>query len=309
MDTRELDNVRPSVIATTIVMNVILNSLAIAVIARYPQLREDRTTLFMFSLSLSDLANGCTAMSISAVVCSSATPTVHDENDILPKIHALFSVWFSVTSMHSLCWVTICKMVAITNPLRYEQVLTRHRCYFVICGLWLTGAVMGAVVAYFAASWDYSVCRYKVKISKDAIALLVVVAIIAILCPVVGLVYSTSRIFLAILRTHRQISAQVISIGGENSHVATVSSSTLKAIQSGRNVLIVCLALVVLTIPYLIQATIGMLKLDKLLPSWFEFLATRIFLSNSFVNSLIYIVVFRSVRDKTALMLRTRCKL
>jgi len=168
---------------------------------------------------------------------------------------------------------------------------------------------MGAIVAYFAASWDYSVCRYKVKISKDASGVLVVVAIIAIVCPVVGLVYSTSRIFLAILRTHRQITAQVISIGGENSHVATVSSSTLKAIQSGRNVLIVCLALVVLTIPYLIQATIGMLKLDKHLPSWFEFLATRIFLSNSFINSLIYIVVFRSVRDKTALMLRTCCKL
>ena len=158
MDIRELDNIRPSVIAATIVMNVILNSLAIAVIARYPQLREDRTTLFMFSLSLSDLANGCLAMPISAALCSSATPIVHGESDILPKIHALFSVWFSVTSMHSLCWVTICKMVAITNPLRYEQVLTRYRCYIVICGLWLTGAAMGAVVAYFASSWDYNVC-------------------------------------------------------------------------------------------------------------------------------------------------------
>ena len=67
MNVREYDAIR----STVIVLNIALNTLAIAVIARYPQLREDRATLFMFSLALSDLANGCTTMPVSAAVCSS----------------------------------------------------------------------------------------------------------------------------------------------------------------------------------------------------------------------------------------------
>ena len=47
----ELSDVKSAVICVIIVLNVILNSLVIAVIIRYPQLREDRTILFMFSLA------------------------------------------------------------------------------------------------------------------------------------------------------------------------------------------------------------------------------------------------------------------
>ena len=57
-----------------------------AVIVKYPQLWEDCTTVFMFSLTLSDLACGCTAMPISAAVCSSATPNVRNMSRYLPKI-------------------------------------------------------------------------------------------------------------------------------------------------------------------------------------------------------------------------------
>ncbi|KAK2192032.1 hypothetical protein NP493_40g04007 [Ridgeia piscesae] len=107
MELSEYDNIKSTVITSVIVLNITLNGLAIAVIARYPQLREDRTTLFMFSLAMSDLANGCTAMPISAALCSSATPNVRHETNFLPRINAVFSLWFSVTSMHSLCYLTL----------------------------------------------------------------------------------------------------------------------------------------------------------------------------------------------------------
>ena len=55
MKWNELSDIKAAAICVIIVLNVILNSLVIAVIARYPQLREDRTTLFMFSLSVADL--------------------------------------------------------------------------------------------------------------------------------------------------------------------------------------------------------------------------------------------------------------
>ena len=310
MELNEYDNIKSTVITFVIVLNITLNGLAIAVIVRYPQLREDRTTLFMFSLLMSDLACGCTAMPISAAVCSRVTQNVRHETNFLPKIHAVFSVWFTVTSMHSLSWVTLCKMVAITNPLRYEQILTRNRCYFIIYGIWLTGALMAAIVGYHAESWYLDSCTYNITVSKGDVGQMIVVFIIAMVFPVVILVYATTRIFRAIRRTHRQIAAQVSSIGGENSHVVTINPSlTLKSVRSGRNLLIVCLALVLLTIPCIIYIIVFLLRLRDAMPTWYMFVAVWMFESNRFINSLIYIIVFQSVRDKTLDMLRSVCQL
>ena len=66
MDSSDVHVIKTLVICAVIIVNMILNSLVIAVIARYPQLREDRTALFVFSLTSSDLALGCTVMPISA---------------------------------------------------------------------------------------------------------------------------------------------------------------------------------------------------------------------------------------------------
>ena len=88
MQTNNFYDAKPAVISVIIVLNVIMNSLVITVIARYPELREDRTTLFMLSLSVSDLAAGCTFMPISAALCSRATPGVADVHNGLPNLHA-----------------------------------------------------------------------------------------------------------------------------------------------------------------------------------------------------------------------------
>ena len=86
----------------------------------------------------------------------------------------------------------------------------------------------------------------------------------------------------------------MISIGGENNHVATTPSLTLKSVRSGRNVLIVCSVLVVLTGPFLFQAIVILMEWKDLLPSWYLFGATWMYVSNTFVNSFVYIIVFRS---------------
>ena len=163
---------------------------------------------------------------------------------------------------------------------------------------------MSAIMASFVSTWNSDGCVYRVVISKDNVAVMFVVAMIVLVFHVVGLVYSTTRIFRAILRTHRQITAQANSIGGETDNVAGAPSSTLKSIRSGRNVLIVCLALVVLTIPYVIFILVRLLRRNYAFPSWVIFIITWIMVSNTFINSLIYLVVFRSVRAKTAEMFR-----
>ena len=131
INTHEHSNTQSAVISIIIILNVIMNSLVIAVIARYPQLREDRATLFMFSLSVSDLAAGCTFMPISAALCSKATTGIADIVGLLREIYA-FMMWsFGFNSMYSLCWLILPKAIVILNPFKverffYSQMLLLH---------------------------------------------------------------------------------------------------------------------------------------------------------------------------------------
>ena len=99
-------------------------------------------------------------MLISAAVCSKASPNVRNMLQYLPTIHEICMDWFIFTSMHSLCWVTVSKMLAITKPLQYEQILTRRRCSFIIAGIWLFGAVKTTALSLRMAVWNLDTCMY-----------------------------------------------------------------------------------------------------------------------------------------------------
>ena len=306
MNQTVFDEFKPVVISVVIVMNITLNVLVIAVIAKYPQLREDRTTLFIFSLTLSDLANGCTAMPISAAVCSNATPNVRNMLPYVPRVLQVFSVWFNFTSLHSLCWVTVCKMIAITKPLRYEQLLTRNRCYLIIVCTWLASGIFAISLAHLVTKLDLVTCMYGLPTISDSIWYVVFGIITGSLLPITAIVYATIKILCVIVRTHHQITSQVNSISGftDNTHSATV---TLKAIRSGKSVLIICLAFLIITFPLDFYSIVYMVGLENRLPLSFSFVANWIFLCNSSVNSLLYLVLFHSVRSKTAEMISNCC--
>ena len=85
------------------VVNVILSTIVIAMVTKYPILREDRTTLFMLSLTLSDLANGCTTMPIGAAVCLRATP--NSRRMVIPP-HASSGVFNLVQHQNEACYDT-----------------------------------------------------------------------------------------------------------------------------------------------------------------------------------------------------------
>ena len=307
MDIDDFDDIRPAIISAVIVLNITLNVIVVAVIIRYPILREDRTTLFMFSLTLSDLANGCTAMPISAAVCSRATPNVRRMVQFLPKFHVICSVWFTITSMHSLCWVTVCKMVAITKPLRYHQLLTRTRCYIIISGIWIFGAGTGVLLYPGASSWDYVSCMYT-ESNRETLPLIfaapiLFVLIFGLLMPLAVIVYSTGKIFRVIIRTHRQIAAQSCSIAGHLS-VGNIPSLTSKSIRSWKNIIIICLAYLILTIPVAVEVAAVIVRNDNYFHSMVKFAAVWTVFCKSFVNSLLYLILYRNIRSKALTMLK-----
>ena len=301
---------KPVIISIVIVVNITLNFIVIAVIAKYPQLREDRTTLFMFSLTLSDLAAGCTCMPISAALCSNATPSVRNMLRYLPKIQAVGLTWFSFNSLHSLCWMTVCKMVAILKPFRYEQLLTRNRCYFIIACIWLTGALIAVTGTHFTMTWNLAICMCQMPLnSKLSVAYAVVCVVLCVVFPVITIVYTTARILSVIIRVHLQTTAQVHSIGGDSVVTGNSASVTLQTIRSGRNVLLMCMGVVVITFPITTAIVLRAVGLENKLPSWYGFVAFWIGLCNASFNCVLYLVLFRSVRTKTKQMLKECCQL
>ncbi|KAK2192511.1 hypothetical protein NP493_28g01022 [Ridgeia piscesae] len=231
MDLYEFSDVKPAIISTVIVLNIITNPVVIAVLARYPALREDRTSLFIFTMCVADLAGGCTAMPISAALCSSATPNIRLTTQYLPKIQMFCFWWFGFNSTHSVTWVALSKMVAILKPFRYEQLLARNRCYGIIAFNWVVGAALAAAKLTFDTTWNMSMCTYRSPANnKHASRLILSTYLLGVIIPAATLIVATFIMLIIVLRTHRQISTQVQSIGGggAGSSGAVVSAGYLQ---------------------------------------------------------------------------------
>ena len=304
LNTKEYAGVKSTVISVIILLNVIMNSLVIAVIAHYRQLREDRTTLFMFSLSVSDLAAGCTFMPISAALCSRATPEVADMVGLLPKIHAFMMWWFAFNSMHSLCWLTISKAIAILKPFKVEQLLSHKRCYFIIGTFWVIGFVFAMinVTAISVITWNTDVCVYRIPNERTVKAGSMTFFLIAVVLPVSLIIYCTIRIFIAVMRTHRQISALEQSVTVGNSSTGNTGLVTVQAIRSSRNVIIICIVSLLLSTPTLAIAVLDNIS-NTPFPDVLVFVGVWLFESNTFLNSLLYIALFKSVGQSVVHML------
>ena len=154
--------VKAGVIGTNIVANIVLNSIVIVVIARTPRLREDRTTLFVLSLASSDLAIGLSVMPISVVMCS-CPGNLLGNLDYIPAIHGFFTIWLSMTSTHNVCWIGMCKMIAVVHPLRYLTLMTERRCYGVIVANWTFSLALSLFLFRFPLKWNSAVCMFQVR--------------------------------------------------------------------------------------------------------------------------------------------------
>ena len=276
-------------------MNIITNSLVIALIARNSELREDRTALFMFSLSVSDLATGCTVMPISAAICSSATPNVKYMT-ALPYFH-MFSVWwFNFNSLHSMLWLTVCNMVAILKPFRYEQLFTLNRCYGIIIFNWVVGAALAATKFTVLPVFSINLCVHKFLPGYGISPLSLFTYGVTFVVPILVLLYATTRIFIVIVRTHKRILAQVHAIDGDTGSAGLV---TLQAIRSAKNILVICCASLIFTVPLILFALLRHTGYRLSTTLDFKFAAIWLYSCNTFMNSFLYIVLHRSLRKKT----------
>ena len=163
--------IKATYIGSFSILNIMANSIVIAVIAKYPHLREDRTNLFMLSLMVSDILYGVLPTPLSAVLCSSSGKSVLSAMPYLPNVHILLSRWIATVSLNSLSWVTMCKMIAITKPFTYERYLNSTRCYIIITVIWSIGLMIGLCSFLVSVNWSPHVCLPRIEPSSAADAI------------------------------------------------------------------------------------------------------------------------------------------
>ena len=152
-------------------LDLVTSSIVIAVMVKYPQLREDRTNLFMFSLMVSDISYGITVIPLCGLMCTDAGNYLGDLIPVLPNIQMVFGRMLAATSFNSLAWVTLCKTIAITKPFVYERYLSTTRCYVIIALIWVFSFIVGIVSLRVDVTWSPIVCKPRINRSSagDAI--------------------------------------------------------------------------------------------------------------------------------------------
>ena len=299
--------IKAASIGTLSVLDIVTNSIVIAVIVKYPQLREDRTNLFMLSLMISDILYGTFVMPLSAVLCSSASQSVLAAMPYLANVHMVCVRWLATTSLNSLSWVTMCKMIAITKPFVYDRHVNSYRCGIIIALIWSIGFLIGIATLRVDINWNNTFCLSRITASSAADSITTLSFLTGITIPVILIVYGTGKIFLVIVRTHRQITSQVQSISGCYDTCGQPTSATLQSIRSGKNVLIICASIVIIVMPTIIYDMHNSISGDVDDLNLFRFFMMWIAPCNTVVNSILFVFLFRSVRNKTGEMMINIC--
>ena len=145
-------------------------------------------------------------------------------------------------------------------------------------------------------------------LQKDMLVFYMMYFVAVVVLPVITIIYGTVRICIIVVRTHRQISAleQSISVVTRNAAFAVGTGNaafvTAQAMLSSKNVIIICVMSLALNIPVLVCVAITNLT-NIVLSDMLIFVSLWIFECNTVVNSLLYLFLYRSVRQKTAQMI------
>ena len=288
---------KSAILVSLTIMNLITNSLVITVIVRNPQLLDDRMTLFMLSLSVSDLASGCTFMPMSAILChcDASGPFSY-----LPKVQFFFMTWFVSTSWLGVLGVTVTKTITIIRPLRCRDIMTPRRCYAVIVWGWmicLCQAVLNTALSG-NVTCNVDMCSYRLPINKNYSTLFATLVVLSSGSLFLLLAYSSAHIFVVVLRAHKQIAALARSMGRATGSDVTANNLTRRSVRSARNIFIICVTAMTLASPLVLFSITRNVLNSYWVSKWFGFVAMALFDCNTFMDGLLYVFLYRSVRRK-----------
>ena len=125
--------------------------------------------------------------------------------------------------------------------------------------------------------------------------------VLALVLPMVLIIYGTVRIFIVVVRTHRQISVLEQSVTVGNTSIGNTGFVTVQAMRSSKSVIVICIVTLLLNIPPIVYVVLRDAT-SNAIPDAFSFASMWLFEGNTFVNSLLYLTLFKSVRQKVVHM-------
>ena len=296
---------KSAILGVVTILIVPTNGVVIAVIMRYRELWDDRITLFVFALAISHFASGVTFVPLGASICLPSTSSDTIVNKHLPKVHMFFLTLLVAANWCSVTCVTVSQTIIILRPLRCSELLTTNRCYAVLICSW-AACLLHAIISVSSSggvTWNMEMCTYRLPINSNFSAVRASIVLVAAVSMFCLLVYSSVRIFIIVVRAHTQIAALAQSVGGPG-RSGNAGNVTLKCIRSARNIFIMCVSSVVLTLPLVSFTLVRSFSNSYVDSSWFGFVALTLYDTSTFTNSLVYMLLFRTIRRKTVQMVK-----
>ena len=157
------------------------------------------TNVFIVSLAVTDILVAIVSIPIWLVIKNDCINNSTAYDPMLLAFWRRLDILFSTASILNLCAKACDRYIAITSPLRYTQIITKTRTIIALICLWSYSTIIATINLHEGKYYP------------------VPVFIVSFLLPLIVMIYSYSRIFLAAIRQVRRIQsirqAEVIGNG------------------------------------------------------------------------------------------------
>lgn len=180
--------VTASTVALVLVMVLALlgNTLVCVAFYRSTNLRSV-TNVFIVSLAVTDILVAAVSIPIWLVIKNDCINNSTACDPVLLAFWRCLDILFSTASIMNLCAISCDRYIAITSPLRYTQIITKTRAIIALICLWSYSIVIATINIHGGKYYP------------------VLVFVVSFLLPLIVMLYSYSRIFLAAIRQVRRI--------------------------------------------------------------------------------------------------------
>ncbi|XP_072039167.1 trace amine-associated receptor 9-like [Amphiura filiformis] len=288
------------------IFTILANFVCIYVI-RHTNAMSDGAKVFMVSMAVSDLFVGVIAFFSIAPAFLGWWPW----GDSLCIMTAAFVTIFCLTSVSSLMCVSIDRIIAVCNPLRYPSLVTRKRSLVVTTIVWFSSFSIIAGLWHISPPVEYNnasvTCAWMWEDDTQCLPVAICICLSLFVVPCIIMIVLYLKLFLISQKHVRRIAASSMtpdSIRRSSSQRSTSSGNRFtndhKAIKM---FFVVTFAFTVAWAPYSISSLFGCLT-GVTIPEWSKFLVHWLAFSNSWFNVIIYVCMNTALRNTAVSLLR-----
>lgn len=310
-DTEEEYRHLPTIIFLAIIMvlfiffSVFGNVLVVLAVIKTPSLREEKSNYLVINLAVTDMLNGATVMLSTFVALTTDTRTVPYG---LCNLMCAANYCFIISSMMTLCFISVDRLYAVVFPLKYLDLITSKTLAILIAESWIQGIIFSMVpIIEDWIEYDYHEITCAIQWHKNgdnAIYYVVVAFILCFLGP--GLVLGFN--YIKILREAKKkmkIWAVTLQTSKNNSVKKKVKKESASA-KTVRSLLIVVCAYFICMTPFSVTKLIKVSSTRDIISGPVNSTASLFAFASSVVNPMIYGIFRRDFRRAFQLIMRKR---